>query len=317
MKKSSNTPPSTLPPTSVPTLTDPGLWDGIQAQHARLAGDAAFVARLRAEKAFSGPDPGPVILEFLRFAYLAWTMPGGATPSKVVDEVWHTFILFTRSYERFCYQAKGAMLHHDPGGGGQADEARFQEAYSRTLERYEAEFGPAPPAYWPRPAVPKAEPPTQVPKRTAPPTVSLSKTSIQPAKPARTSGPDLRPLLLALAFAVSLGTYAATASPAAALAALALPALLLILIANSGPSAASPAPRKPAPRPARKASSTSTTSSSSCGGDGGVSFLSTSSGGHHSGGDNCGSGSGGSDGGSSGGGSSCGSSCGGGGCGGG
>lgn len=37
-----------------------------------------------------------------------------AMPSQVVDDLWHTFILFTRQYERFCKQAYGRFLHHTP-----------------------------------------------------------------------------------------------------------------------------------------------------------------------------------------------------------
>lgn len=35
-------------------------------------------------------------------------------PSKVVDEAWHEFILFTKQYEAFCKQAFGTFLHHTP-----------------------------------------------------------------------------------------------------------------------------------------------------------------------------------------------------------
>lgn len=35
-------------------------------------------------------------------------------PSKVVDEAWHQFILFTREYKSFCEQAFGRFLHHTP-----------------------------------------------------------------------------------------------------------------------------------------------------------------------------------------------------------
>jgi len=35
-------------------------------------------------------------------------------PSKVVDEAWHEFILFTKQYESFCNRAFGTFLHHKP-----------------------------------------------------------------------------------------------------------------------------------------------------------------------------------------------------------
>ena len=37
-----------------------------------------------------------------------------AMPSKVVDSLWHEFILHTRGYEVFCRKAFGQMLHHTP-----------------------------------------------------------------------------------------------------------------------------------------------------------------------------------------------------------
>lgn len=37
-----------------------------------------------------------------------------AMPSKVVDTLWHEFILHTRGYEQFCRRAFGRMLHHTP-----------------------------------------------------------------------------------------------------------------------------------------------------------------------------------------------------------
>ncbi|WP_199534754.1 glycine-rich domain-containing protein [Rhodoferax lacus] len=35
-------------------------------------------------------------------------------PSQVVDDLWHAFILNTRSYDAFCKQAFGRFLHHVP-----------------------------------------------------------------------------------------------------------------------------------------------------------------------------------------------------------
>lgn len=37
-----------------------------------------------------------------------------AMPSQVVDDAWHEFILFTRSYRDFCKKALGRFLHHTP-----------------------------------------------------------------------------------------------------------------------------------------------------------------------------------------------------------
>lgn len=37
-----------------------------------------------------------------------------ALPSRVVDVCWHSFILETKSYQRFCTRAFGRFLHHTP-----------------------------------------------------------------------------------------------------------------------------------------------------------------------------------------------------------
>ena len=37
-----------------------------------------------------------------------------AMPSRVVDDAWHEFILFTRSYKQFCRKSLGRFLHHTP-----------------------------------------------------------------------------------------------------------------------------------------------------------------------------------------------------------
>jgi hypothetical protein len=281
--KNKNTSTNDKAGTATKKKTAPGLWDRIQAQHPVLSGDMAFLGRLRAEGVLSDPDPGPLILEYLRFAYLAWTDPAGATPSKTVDEVWHTHILFTRSYGRFCAATRGETLHHDPGGGD-ADEARFQEAYRRTLERYEAEFGPPPTRFWPRPAGPpeaKATPPAAT-------------------KPPAPRPPPSSALPLVTAAIGGFLFFLATASPFGALTGALLGGMLGILVSASGPATAQD-------RRARGRTSGSNTSTSSSDGGGFVSAGDATACGDAGG--SCGDGGGG--------GSSCGSSCGGGGCGGG
>jgi len=60
-------------------------------------------------------------------AYLKLGRRGAlAMPSRVVDDLWHEFILDTRRYARFCDQAFGHYFHHLPAGsasGAHAGEA--------------------------------------------------------------------------------------------------------------------------------------------------------------------------------------------------
>jgi hypothetical protein len=67
----------------------------------------------------------------LRQFFVASAAAGGkfvAMPSKVVDALWHEFILHTRGYEAFCRRAFGRLLHHTQAEAmpaeGKRDESR-------------------------------------------------------------------------------------------------------------------------------------------------------------------------------------------------
>ena len=53
---------------------------------------------------------------------------------KEMDDMWHTFILFTREYTDFGQQYFGHYLHHAPNVDTQKpDEAAFQQEFERFL----------------------------------------------------------------------------------------------------------------------------------------------------------------------------------------
>ncbi len=59
------------------------------------------------------------------------------TPStKLVDEMWHTFILFTRDYFGFCERFLGRYIHHGPTPRSEYDATI--EAYERDPESYKS-----------------------------------------------------------------------------------------------------------------------------------------------------------------------------------
>jgi hypothetical protein len=71
---------------------------------------------------------------------------GGAPPTLVVDEplrlldeMWHTFILFTREYTDYCQKHFGRYIHHAPAlqEDGMAGEADRSGAADRLRARYE------------------------------------------------------------------------------------------------------------------------------------------------------------------------------------
>jgi len=74
-----------------------------------------------------------------------------------VDAMWHTFILFTKDYARFCQDIAGAFIHHSPETHSGDFEAQIASAEKmrekvRLLEAdYLKYFGTLPPEHlWPR-----------------------------------------------------------------------------------------------------------------------------------------------------------------------
>ena len=86
------------------------------------------------------------IEEYKKFAFLAVVAGHPVTPSDQVDQVWHLHLTYTRSYwEEFCSQVLRTPLHHDPTLGGEAENQKFDDWYSKTLESYEQFFEVKPP----------------------------------------------------------------------------------------------------------------------------------------------------------------------------
>ena len=56
-------------------------------------------------------------------------------PSKVVDDLWHEFILHSREYASFCDKAFGGFLHHTPDSSMKVSMA---QALGNTLDRIKA-----------------------------------------------------------------------------------------------------------------------------------------------------------------------------------
>jgi hypothetical protein len=77
-----------------------GLYEKLQKKHSQLSlKDCELVGR------------------GLRQYFLAYLKSGKnyvSMPSQVVDDLWHEFILYTRSYEVFCAKAFGEFMHHTP-----------------------------------------------------------------------------------------------------------------------------------------------------------------------------------------------------------
>jgi len=54
---------------------------------------------------------------------------------RIIDEMWHTFILITKDYAEFCNQYFGEFMHHIPEIGDETDEINEIDAH-----QFEKEF---------------------------------------------------------------------------------------------------------------------------------------------------------------------------------
>ena len=88
-----------------------------------------------------------------RFLALSALNPGKYGMRGPLDELWHTFILFTSSYATFCRRVGGRFIHQPPGNAeDQIEAAPSDSSLLRLVPDYRRLFKEAPPAHlWPRP----------------------------------------------------------------------------------------------------------------------------------------------------------------------
>ncbi|RYG46692.1 hypothetical protein EON79_09490 [bacterium] len=128
------------------------MWEKIQAHRFdRGTSSLTFAARLARENEWTPAFTEGAIEEYRRFLFLCASAGHACTPSKIVDEVWHSHLTFTRNYwHDLCRDVLKMELHHDPSGGEPGEEEKFQDQYGRTIESYGRFFGSAPSTYWPQ-----------------------------------------------------------------------------------------------------------------------------------------------------------------------
>ena len=102
------------------------------------------IAALDWQFLFESVGSREVVIELIRYLLLKVYIdevdePGVQTsPSRVVDEAWHKFLLYTKQYDTFCQTAAGRLIHHDPRT---AHNGTVRERYEFTLNLYLKVFG--------------------------------------------------------------------------------------------------------------------------------------------------------------------------------
>lgn len=103
----------------------------------------AFAHKLSKKQGWEMRFSYRAIEEYKRFLFLSLFYT--VTPSKIVDEVWHQHILFTKDYAELSKKLD-RNIHHNPGFEfDKAGEEYFSNQYVNTLQLYKSEFGHKPP----------------------------------------------------------------------------------------------------------------------------------------------------------------------------
>ncbi|MCT9090617.1 hypothetical protein N4G70_17395 [Streptomyces sp. ASQP_92] len=87
--------------------------------------------------------------QMLAFLAAGAHSPIPLSPSPLVDDFWHAFLLHTKAYQDFCERTLGKFVHHQPGfldkeehGGGKALRARTVDAIASAGFVVDMDFWP-------------------------------------------------------------------------------------------------------------------------------------------------------------------------------
>lgn len=92
-----------------------------------------------------GGDEGLACFEsFKQFLVVCATRGEVSAPSESVDDMWHTALLFTRSYREYCETHLGTFIHHEP-----VEVLADADVYSQTRDATASLFGDLDERHWP------------------------------------------------------------------------------------------------------------------------------------------------------------------------
>lgn len=123
-------------------LKDESLWSRIQGFSLDASdADFPFSKKLAKEENWSLDFTRKAIEEYKKFIYLCCILPKGASPSEIVDKVWHMHLIYTQNYwEEFCPNILKRSLHHHPSKGGSNEKLKHNNWFTETLKSYKDIF---------------------------------------------------------------------------------------------------------------------------------------------------------------------------------
>ena len=110
------------------------------------ASTKAFASKIARKLSWTPRFALHAIEEYKKFVYLGIVSDFSVTPPKVIDQVWHEHLLFSRGYREFCRDVLTRDFDHNPELLPSSEQTSvFQAQYEETLARYTGEFNVVPP----------------------------------------------------------------------------------------------------------------------------------------------------------------------------
>jgi len=130
-------------------LQNEWLWNRLKSFSPDEEMGRSFSQKLAREENWSPAFTERAIEEYKKFIYLCCTLPDGASPSRIVDKVWHMHLLYTQNYwEEFCPNILRFRLHHYPSKWGSEEKQKHKLWFDNTLKHYQEIFGQPPADIW-------------------------------------------------------------------------------------------------------------------------------------------------------------------------
>ena len=128
-------------------LVPPQLLDHVRSAFGNTNSSThAFASKIARKLNWERSFALRAIEEYRKFVYLGIIADFHVTPPRIIDQVWHEHLLFSRAYREFCRDVLQHDFDHNPEllpSDGQTGV--FQAQYEATLELYRLEFNVRPP----------------------------------------------------------------------------------------------------------------------------------------------------------------------------
>lgn len=132
-------------------LAPPNMLEKVTAAFGGVdASTKAFAHKLSRKLGWHPTFAIRAIEEYKRFLYLGVVSESVVTPSRVIDQVWHEHLLFSRGYREFCRDVLQREFDHNPELlPSEQQTAIFKAQFDATIDLYRVEFNAEPsPQVW-------------------------------------------------------------------------------------------------------------------------------------------------------------------------